>query len=161
MASVKKQSGSSTAVNDDTAEEIIEAEEDGVKDLMEAVESLKVVISSSFTQEGGKDFVNDEALQEEDEKEEATYLDALTGQPLEDDVLVFALPVAAPYRLVDWIWTGSISDLDFQSSSHSAVKNYKYKAKIVPGTSKPGKGESKGVEKLIADEDLLSLLFLS
>lgn len=31
-------------------------------------------------------------------QDQVTYLDALTGRPHDDDLLLFALPVAAPYR---------------------------------------------------------------
>lgn len=43
----------------------------------------------------------------------------LTGVPFEDDVSEWAVPVCAPY---------------------SAVKNYKFRAKIIPGPTKKGKG---------------------
>ena len=45
-------------------------------------------------------------------------LDELTGQPVLEDELLFALPVCAPY---------------------SALLNYKYKVKLIPGTGKRGK----------------------
>jgi len=48
-----------------------------------------------------------------------TQLDALTGQPKPDDVLLFALPMCAPYN---------------------ALANYKYRVKLTPGTQKKGKG---------------------
>ena len=51
---------------------------------------------------------------------ENDYLDALTGQPRADDVLLFALPMCAPY---------------------SAVQSYKFKAKLLPGADKTGKGK--------------------
>ncbi|NXW92044.1 NEMF factor, partial [Alopecoenas beccarii] len=70
------------------------------------------------------------ALEEpQDEKEEqdqdqpgvedsAALLDSLTGQPQPEDVLLFAVPVCAPY---------------------TAMANYKYKVKLTPGTQKKGK----------------------
>ncbi|CAL8078375.1 unnamed protein product [Calicophoron daubneyi] len=45
-------------------------------------------------------------------------LNTLTGQPDEEDVLLYALPVCAPY---------------------STLANYKFKVKLTPGTSKRGK----------------------
>jgi NFACT protein C-terminal domain len=45
-------------------------------------------------------------------------LDALTGAPVADDELLFALPVCAPY---------------------SALQGYKYRVKITPGTQRKGK----------------------
>eukprot|EP00040_Diaphanoeca_grandis_P016512 m.85228 g.85228 ORF g.85228 m.85228 type:complete len:125 (-) comp25849_c1_seq1:239-613(-) len=51
-------------------------------------------------------------------KDGLTFLDALTGKPQEDDVLSFALPVCAPM---------------------SALLTYKYRVKMIPGTTKKGK----------------------
>lgn len=45
-------------------------------------------------------------------------LNSLTGQPLEGDELLFAIPVVAPYQ---------------------ALQNYKFKVKLTPGTGKRGK----------------------
>jgi len=45
-------------------------------------------------------------------------IDALTGTPLPDDILLFAMAVCAPY---------------------SAIQNYKYKVKLTPGSMKKGK----------------------
>ncbi|KAH8417118.1 hypothetical protein KR222_003680, partial [Zaprionus bogoriensis] len=49
---------------------------------------------------------------------DADLLDTLTGQPLEDDELLFAIPVVAPYQ---------------------ALQQYKFKVKLTPGTGKRGK----------------------
>uniref|UniRef100_A0A6Q2YY85 Ribosome quality control complex subunit NEMF n=1 Tax=Esox lucius TaxID=8010 RepID=A0A6Q2YY85_ESOLU len=46
-------------------------------------------------------------------------LNSLTGQPHPEDVLLFAVPVCAPY---------------------TALTNYKHKVKLTPGTQKKGKG---------------------
>uniref|UniRef100_A0A673ZCY5 Nuclear export mediator factor n=1 Tax=Salmo trutta TaxID=8032 RepID=A0A673ZCY5_SALTR len=46
-------------------------------------------------------------------------LNSLTGQPHPEDVLLFAVPVCAPY---------------------TALSNYKHKVKLTPGTQKKGKG---------------------
>lgn len=51
-------------------------------------------------------------------------LDSLTGQPLEDDIITFAIPVCAPY---------------------STLKNYKYKVKLVPGTQRRGKAGQQAI----------------
>lgn len=45
-------------------------------------------------------------------------LTSLTGQPHPEDVLLFAVPVCAPY---------------------TALSNYKHKVKLTPGTQKKGK----------------------
>ncbi|NWU89006.1 NEMF factor, partial [Upupa epops] len=46
------------------------------------------------------------------------FLDSLTGQPHPEDILLFAVPICAPY---------------------TAMSNYKYKVKLTPGTQKKGK----------------------
>jgi len=67
-----------------------------------------------------KDILDEEPLDDldEDEKEKLTELDSLTGNPLQDDVLMFAVPVCAPYN---------------------AMTNYKFKVKLTPGSAKRGK----------------------
>ncbi len=71
--------------------------------------------------EGG----DDAAAEEEGDDDNQTgggvgesLLELLTGQPVADDTLMFALPFCAPY---------------------SALTKYKYKAKLIPGTQKRGK----------------------
>uniref|UniRef100_A0A5K3F203 NFACT-C domain-containing protein n=1 Tax=Mesocestoides corti TaxID=53468 RepID=A0A5K3F203_MESCO len=63
-----------------------------------------------------------EGKEEEDEGvawvAEESPLETLTGQPVDEDTLLFALPFCAPY---------------------SALAKYKYKAKLIPGTQKRGK----------------------
>ena len=55
----------------------------------------------------------------EEEKGKLTDVDYLTGNPLPNDILLYAVPVCGPY---------------------SALQSYKYRVKIVPGTAKKGKG---------------------
>ncbi|KAM9294302.1 ribosome quality control complex subunit NEMF [Gastrophryne carolinensis] len=63
----------------------------------------------------------DDADQEAPGSEEAeNLLDSLTAQPHAEDILLFSVPVCAPY---------------------TALTNYKYKVKLTPGTQKKGKGE--------------------
>ena len=50
-----------------------------------------------------------------------SFLDELTGKPLEDDVLVCAIPMCGPY---------------------STVKDFKFKVKLIPGSSKTGRAVS-------------------
>lgn len=52
-------------------------------------------------------------------KESSGILSSLTGCPLVDDILLFALPVCAPYN---------------------TMHNYKFKVKLTPGNTKKGKG---------------------
>ncbi|GJX59133.1 nuclear export mediator factor NEMF [Tanacetum coccineum] len=55
----------------------------------------------------------------EDEKEKLTDVDYVTGIPLSNDTLMYAVPVCAPY---------------------TALQSYEYRVKIIPGTTKKGKG---------------------
>ncbi|CAG8474262.1 7196_t:CDS:2 [Acaulospora morrowiae] len=55
---------------------------------------------------------------EAEELENLTVLDFLTGTPLPDDILLFAVPVCAPYI---------------------SLQKYKYKVKLTPGAMKKGK----------------------
>ncbi|GMJ12314.1 embryo defective 1441 [Hibiscus trionum] len=54
----------------------------------------------------------------EEEKGKLNDVDYLTGNPLPNDILLYAVPVCGPY---------------------SAVQSYKYRVKIIPGTAKRGK----------------------
>uniref|UniRef100_A0A7N6FF31 Ribosome quality control complex subunit NEMF n=1 Tax=Anabas testudineus TaxID=64144 RepID=A0A7N6FF31_ANATE len=55
---------------------------------------------------------------EQEDKEAENLLTSLTGQPHAEDVLLFAVPVCAPY---------------------TALSNYKHKVKLTPGSQKKGK----------------------
>lgn len=59
-------------------------------------------------------------------------LDSLTGLPHLDDVLMFAVPVCAPYM---------------------ALSNYKYKVKLTPGTQKKGKAARTAVLSFMRGKD--------
>ena len=65
--------------------------------------------------------IEEENIQEldEDAKSQLSELDSVTGVPFSDDVLLFAIPVCAPYQ---------------------TISNYKYKVKLTPGSMKKGKG---------------------
>ncbi|KAL6970195.1 hypothetical protein U1Q18_029898 [Sarracenia purpurea var. burkii] len=54
----------------------------------------------------------------DEEKGKLTDVDYLTGSPLPNDILLYAVPFCGPY---------------------SALQSYKYRVKIVPGTAKKGK----------------------
>ena len=56
----------------------------------------------------------------EDEREKLTELDSLTGCPTPSDVLLYAVPVCAPYQ---------------------ALQGFKYRVKLTPGNAKKGKGQ--------------------
>jgi len=56
----------------------------------------------------------------DDERDKLTELDSLTGCPTATDVLLYAVPVSAPYQ---------------------ALQGYKYRVKLTPGNTKKGKGQ--------------------
>uniref|UniRef100_A0A452IRW1 Ribosome quality control complex subunit NEMF n=1 Tax=Gopherus agassizii TaxID=38772 RepID=A0A452IRW1_9SAUR len=63
--------------------------------------------------------LQDMALEDQqEEKEGEKLLNSLTGQPHLEDILLFAIPICAPY---------------------TTMTNYKYKVKLTPGTQKKGK----------------------
>ncbi|XP_026743274.1 nuclear export mediator factor NEMF [Trichoplusia ni] len=62
---------------------------------------------------------------------DAALLRQLTGAPLHDDELLFAVPVVAPY---------------------SALTNYKYKVKLTPGASKRGKAAKTAIQVFLRDK---------
>lgn len=56
----------------------------------------------------------------DDEREKLTELDSLTGCPTATDVLLYSVPVCAPYQ---------------------ALQGFKYRVKLTPGNAKKGKGQ--------------------
>ncbi|ALC47929.1 Clbn [Drosophila busckii] len=58
-------------------------------------------------------------------------LDTLTGQPIDDDELLFAIPVIAPYQ---------------------ALQHYKFKVKLTPGTGKRGKAAVMAINMFSKDK---------
>ncbi|XP_065063577.1 ribosome quality control complex subunit NEMF-like [Rhopilema esculentum] len=72
---------------------------------------------SALTDETVED-EEDGAANEELDKENVSVLDTLTACPIPEDLLLFAIPVCAPY---------------------STMQNYKYKVKVTPGTGRKGK----------------------
>lgn len=83
----------------------------------------------------------------------AGELDSLTGQPLPDDIIHYIVPMCAPY---------------------DAIREYKYKLKLLPGTAKRGKSSRAAISfflkndkisvnekemiKLVGDNDLTNVL---
>jgi len=61
---------------------------------------------------------------------EVDMIDALTGQPLSEDELLFAVPVIAPYN---------------------TLSNYKFKVKLTPGTGRRGKAARTAVTMFLKD----------
>ena len=69
-----------------------------------------------------KKFLADENIpfMDDEDKEKLTEIDSLTGQPRDDDIFLFAIPVCAPY---------------------TCLKNYTYKVKLVPAGTNTKKGK--------------------
>ena len=70
------------------------------------------------------------AMVDENEVEDLSYLDSLTGNPVEDDILLACIPVCAPYE---------------------ALRRYKYVVKLVPGSLKKGKAVKAVVHAFTSD----------
>ncbi|XP_065832835.1 ribosome quality control complex subunit NEMF-like isoform X2 [Oscarella lobularis] len=78
--------------------------------------------------------VEDEDDEELKSKDDVEYLNALTGCPLPDDLLMFAIPMCAPYN---------------------AITNYKFKVKLTPGSGRRGKAARTAVHLFITSRDTL------
>uniref|UniRef100_A0A646QDP9 Nuclear export mediator factor NEMF n=1 Tax=Hemiscolopendra marginata TaxID=943146 RepID=A0A646QDP9_9MYRI len=79
------------------------------------------------------EILEDEADAKQQAIEDASLLAALTGIPTVDDILLFAVPVCAPYN---------------------ALLNYKYKVKISPGTTKRGKAAKTALNLFLHDKNI-------
>eukprot|EP00062_Callorhinchus_milii_P004389 gi/632942687/ref/XP_007886544.1/ PREDICTED: nuclear export mediator factor NEMF [Callorhinchus milii] len=83
----------------------------------------------------------DQEDQEEHEQDQQAVeegqnlLNSLTGQPHLEDVLLFAVPLCAPY---------------------TAMTNYKYKVKLTPGTQKKGKAAKTALHSFMHSKDSTS-----
>ncbi|KAG1696435.1 hypothetical protein DVH05_018566 [Phytophthora capsici] len=67
--------------------------------------------------------------EQEDEAEGADFFDAFTGEPHADDIVLFAMPMCAPY---------------------ASLTKYKYKVKLTPGSQKKGKAAKQAMEHFFA-----------
>lgn len=68
--------------------------------------------------EEGRNESDDDELEEDVKSSEHRLIDTITESPLEDDILLYAIPMCGPY---------------------SALQTFKYKVKVIPGNSKRGK----------------------
>ncbi|XP_015913965.2 ribosome quality control complex subunit NEMF [Parasteatoda tepidariorum] len=78
--------------------------------------------------------IQNDASDEEDEEstsDEFKVLNSLTGCPTPDDILLFSVPVCAPY---------------------SSMLNYKYKLKIIPGSSRRGKAAKTALQIFLQEK---------
>ncbi|CAI5707598.1 unnamed protein product [Peronospora farinosa] len=67
--------------------------------------------------------------EQEDEAEGIDFFDAFIGEPLPNDIVLFAMPMCAPY---------------------AALTKYKYKVKLTPGSQKKGKAAKQAMEHFFA-----------
>ncbi|XP_041469518.1 nuclear export mediator factor NEMF-like [Lytechinus variegatus] len=112
------------------SEEIVEG--DGIENAGQSEESsIKPVVKTHVWESKKRKGTTDEQNKEESDdeidateansrlmEESVSVLDTLTGCPDPEDLLLFAIPVCAPYNVMN---------------------NYKFKVKLTPGTSKKGK----------------------
>jgi len=69
--------------------------------------------------------IDEEGIAEEEEGQQVDEIEKLTGMPLPDDVLLYAVPVCGPY---------------------ASMQNVRYKVKLTPGLGKKGKVCKQAVE---------------
>uniref|UniRef100_A0A672PVD6 Nuclear export mediator factor n=1 Tax=Sinocyclocheilus grahami TaxID=75366 RepID=A0A672PVD6_SINGR len=93
-------------------------------------EAVKPKAENTIRKTEDAEAVEDPAGGDQDDGE--NILDSLTGLPHPDDVLMFAVPVCAPYM---------------------ALSNYKYKVKLTPGTQKKGKAARTAVLSFVRGKD--------
>uniref|UniRef100_M4B7J3 Ribosome quality control complex subunit 2 n=1 Tax=Hyaloperonospora arabidopsidis (strain Emoy2) TaxID=559515 RepID=M4B7J3_HYAAE len=67
--------------------------------------------------------------EQEDEAESAGFFDAFTGEPLPNDIVLFAMPMCAPY---------------------ASLSKFKYKVKLTPGGQKKGKAAKQAMDHFFA-----------
>nr|XP_055027508.1 ribosome quality control complex subunit NEMF-like [Misgurnus anguillicaudatus] len=98
-------------------------------------ENIKTRAAAEDPSEGHdeKITVTEEDLDNPAAEDVENILDWLTGLPHSDDVLMFAVPVCAPYM---------------------ALSNYKYKVKLTPGSQKKGKAARTAVSSFIRGKDV-------
>uniref|UniRef100_A0A4W3JBH5 Ribosome quality control complex subunit NEMF n=1 Tax=Callorhinchus milii TaxID=7868 RepID=A0A4W3JBH5_CALMI len=104
-------------VNDPEESQISETEENDAEESRDEFNYPDTTIDLSHLQEG------------------QNLLNSLTGQPHLEDVLLFAVPLCAPY---------------------TAMTNYKYKVKLTPGTQKKGKAAKTALHSFMHSKDSTS-----
>jgi len=77
-----------------------------------------------------KALLEEEGFADEEEGKAADDIDKLTGVPLPEDVLLYAVPVCGPY---------------------SSLERFKYRVKLTPGVAKKGKAAKAAVEVFCRD----------
>ncbi|NWV52359.1 NEMF factor, partial [Daphoenositta chrysoptera] len=109
-----------------TKEEAAKKQQQKTKPPRRAAGGGKETLPAGILLHEAQDLALDELQEEKEEQDQEqpgledseALLDSLTGQPHPEDILLFAVPICAPY---------------------TAMTNYKYKVKLTPGTQKKGK----------------------
>ncbi|NXO13710.1 NEMF factor, partial [Oriolus oriolus] len=109
-----------------TKEEAAKKQQQKTKAPRRAAGGGKETLPAGILLHEAQDPALDELQEEKEEQDQEqpgledseALLDSLTGQPHPEDILLFAVPICAPY---------------------TAMTNYKYKVKLTPGTQKKGK----------------------
>ena len=96
-------------------EKDLEEETGGVAGVGESVMSRRE--RKKKDQQEIQSILEEEGVLDEEEGRQADEIDKLTGKPLPEDVLLYAVPVCGPY---------------------SAIRSFKYSVKLTPGTMKKG-----------------------
>lgn len=95
-----------------------------VGEITAKVEGVKLELKRDEKEAEEENDGNEEFAEQQKEIDKA-LLNSLTGQPLDEDELLFAMTVCAPY---------------------SCITNYKHKVKLTPGTTKRGKAVKTAIE---------------
>lgn len=111
------------------------AEEENEK-VKHSVEKVANHQSLSLNQVSKEEILEEENEPEDEEvtvgqSDEVKVIDTLTGCPLAEDILLFAIPVCGPY---------------------SAINGYKYKVKVLPGNNRRGKAAKTALSLFLKDK---------
>ncbi|XP_069806622.1 ribosome quality control complex subunit NEMF [Dendropsophus ebraccatus] len=102
------------------------------------VESAEIFVTQDLqdmTLEDQQDDKDDVDQDNPGSEEAENLLDSLTGQPDPEDILLFSVPVCAPY---------------------TAMTSYKYKVKLTPGTQKKGKAAKTALNSFMHSKEASS-----
>lgn len=88
---------------------------------------------------------------------EVDMLDQLTGKPVAEDELLFAVPVIAPYNTVlNYKWVDFFLPNSYVSYIFSHVWLFRFKVKLTPGTGKRGKATKTAIAVFMKDKEITS-----
>ncbi|OUC45308.1 hypothetical protein D917_08516, partial [Trichinella nativa] len=114
------------------AEDGLGGEEANCDNLHDEQNKQKKLVTSELSEQSFNSVNSEEFSYPDNETLDA--IQCLTGNPTEDDNILFALPVCAPY---------------------AALSNYKFKVKLTPGTTKKGKAIKTAIDLFMQDRTAL------